>query len=157
MQEDLGTFFDSVMKYFVAQQHSKGNPYLDAIAELRNRLQASFKLPLSVCPSALGSHWKDFPEIRYFRIFRKSVETVQVSLISGKKNGYFRWRLQYFAEFFLEWEIFQKKFVEKFKTHFMFSEVFFIKSCPLWNNMKNMVERIGHRRQYSMLHACWGN
>jgi len=31
----------SIKKYFVAQQQSKGNPFLGMIAELRNRLLAS--------------------------------------------------------------------------------------------------------------------
>jgi hypothetical protein len=30
----------------------------------------------------------------------------------------------YLAHFFLEWEIFQAKFAEKIKTHFMFINVF---------------------------------
>jgi len=42
----------SIKKYFVAQQQSKGNPFLGMIAELRNRLLASSCLPLSVCLSA---------------------------------------------------------------------------------------------------------
>jgi hypothetical protein len=29
--------------------------------------------------------------------------------------------LSYLAQFFLEWEIFRKRFVEKFKTHILFS------------------------------------
>jgi len=32
----------------------------------------------SVCMEQLGCHWTDFPEIWYFRIFRKSVEKIQV-------------------------------------------------------------------------------
>jgi len=36
----------------------------------------------------------DFREI-YFFIFRKSVEKMQVSLTSGKNNGYFAWRPAY--------------------------------------------------------------
>jgi hypothetical protein len=31
---------------------------------------------------------------------------------------------QYFGEFFLEWEIFQNKVVEKIKTHFIYSNIF---------------------------------
>jgi len=36
----------------------------------------------------LGSHWTDFHEIRYLRIFRKKkcIEKIQVSLKSGKNN-----------------------------------------------------------------------
>jgi hypothetical protein len=37
------------------------------------------------------------------------------------------------SEFFLEWEIFQTKYVEKIKPHFMLKN-FFRKSCRLWDN-----------------------
>jgi hypothetical protein len=46
-----------------------------------------------VCPSfrmeQLGSHWTDFMKSGVLRIFRKSVEKIQVSLKSDKNNGYF--------------------------------------------------------------------
>ena len=35
----------------------------------------------------LGYHWKDFREIWYVSIFRKSVQKIQVSLSSDKNNG----------------------------------------------------------------------
>jgi hypothetical protein len=37
----------------------------------------------------LGTHWTDFHEILGISIFQKSVEKIQVSLTSDKKNGYF--------------------------------------------------------------------
>ena len=40
----------------------------------------------------LGSHWTDFDEKRYFRLFRKSVEKIKISLKSDKNNGYFTQR-----------------------------------------------------------------
>ena len=42
----------------------------------------------------------------------------------------------YLAHFFLEWEMFQTKVVEKFETHIL-SSVFFPskKSCRLWDNL----------------------
>ena len=39
---------------------------------------------------------------------------------------------QYLAEFFLEWEIFQTKFVQKIKTHFIFSVTLFWKFYEMW-------------------------
>jgi len=33
--------------------------------------------------------------------------------------------------------MFQTKFVEKIKTHFMFNNFFFRKSCRLWSNVEN--------------------
>jgi len=35
----------------------------------------------------LGSHWKNFHEILYFNIFRKSVDKIPVSLKSDKNDG----------------------------------------------------------------------
>ena len=42
----------------------------------------------------------------------------------------------YVDEFFLKWEIFQAKFVEKIKTNFLSSVTLFLKSCRLWNNVE---------------------
>jgi hypothetical protein len=57
------------------------------------QLLASSCLP--VCPSVLpsvhmeqfGFNWKNFCVILYFRIFRKSVQKIQVSLKSDEKKG----------------------------------------------------------------------
>ena len=39
---------------------------------------------------------------------------------------------------FIEWEIFQTKFVEKIKTHILCSVLFFFQNwCNLWDNVKN--------------------
>jgi hypothetical protein len=116
--------------------------FLGAFAKLR-KATVSFVMSvrLSVRMEQLGSHWTDFHEIWYWRIFRKSVEKIQVSLKSDKSKGYFTWRpiyifLSYLADFFLEWEMFQTKAVEKIKTHILFSITFFLKSCCLWENME---------------------
>ena len=54
---------------------------------------------LHVCPSVrikqLCIHWKDFHEIWYLFVFRKSVENFQVSLISDKNAGHFTLRTMY--------------------------------------------------------------
>jgi hypothetical protein len=48
---------------------------------------------------------------------------------------------QYLAEFFLEWEIFQIKVVEKIKTHILCSETFFFENRVVREIMsKNVVE-----------------
>ena len=41
----------------------------------------------------------------------------------------------YLAHFFLEWEMFQTKVVEKIKTHILCSVTFPRKSCRLWDNV----------------------
>jgi hypothetical protein len=50
----------------------------------------------SVCPSVrmekVGTHWTDFSEIWYLRIFRKPVDKTQVSLKSDENRGCFTWR-----------------------------------------------------------------
>jgi hypothetical protein len=47
---------------------------------------------------------------------------------------------QYLAEFFLEWEMFQTKVVEKIKTHFLFSN-FFPENLAVYEiTWKNIVE-----------------
>ena len=40
----------------------------------------------------LGSHWTDFDETWYLRLFRKAVENIQISLKSNKNNEYLKWR-----------------------------------------------------------------
>jgi uncharacterized membrane protein YcfT len=41
---------------------------------------------------------------------------------------------QYLTEFFLEWEMFQTKVVDKIKTRLLRSVIFFWKSYHLWDN-----------------------
>ena len=44
-------------------------------------------------------------------------------------------QLLYLAEYFLEWEIFRTKVVEKIETHFMYNN-FFWKLYHLWCNVE---------------------
>ena len=46
---------------------------------------------LSVRMKQLGSHWTKFHKIWYFRIFRKYVTEIQISLNSDKNKGYSTW------------------------------------------------------------------
>jgi len=85
---------------------------------------------LSFRMEQLGSHWTDFHEILFMHIFRKFVEKIQVSLKSVKNNRYSTWRTMYnflsnLDQFFLEWEMFETKFVEKIKPHVLCSITFF--------------------------------
>jgi hypothetical protein len=60
--------------------------------------------------------------------------------------------LWYATKFLLEWEMFQTKYVEKTKTHFMFNN-FFTKVLPLQDNVDKYGRvKTGHRWQYNM--AC---
>jgi len=116
------------------------------------RLLSSSCLP--VRPPArkkkLGSHWTDFHEIWYLRTFRDSNEKIQVSLKSEKNKVCITWSRplhspdyypfqktfflfcatlyifwSYLTHFFLEWEMFKTKVVEKIKTHILCSVFFF--------------------------------
>ena len=44
---------------------------------------------MSVHMEQLSSHWRDFHEVWCFRIFRKSVEKIEISLKSDENNAYF--------------------------------------------------------------------
>jgi hypothetical protein len=57
-----------------------------------------FILLSSVRMEQLGSHFADFHEILYVRVFRKSVEKILFLLKSDKNNGYFTWRPVYVYE-----------------------------------------------------------
>ena len=93
----------------------------------------------------------------YLSIFRKSVEKIQVGLNSNKNNGYFTWRPPYIYDntsltFFLEWEMFQTKVVEKIKIEFNFQWLFFSKILALWDNVEKYC-RAGLVTDDKMAHA----
>jgi len=73
--------------------------FLGTFEKLR---KATISFVMSVSPSVgmehLGSHWTDFHENRYFCIFRKSVDKIQVSLKSDKNNGTLRGDLRIFMK-----------------------------------------------------------
>ena len=55
-------------------------------------------------------------------------------------------------QFFLEWQIFQTTFVEKFKTHILCLITFFRKSCRFWDNVRKYC-RVGRATDDNMPHA----
>ena len=60
---------------------------------------------------------------------------------------------QYLGEFFLNWEMFQTKFVEKIKTHILCSVAFFFrKSCRLWENVEKYGRDRDHKWRHNMAH-----
>ena len=80
------------------------------------------------CLSVRSSHWTGFHEIWCLRMFRKSVETIQVSLKSDKNNGHFTWRPIYIFYHISHSSSIMKnvldKIAEKIKTHILFSIIF---------------------------------
>jgi len=121
-----------------------------------------FVLP-SVRMEQLGCHWTDFHEIWYLSIFRKSIQKIQGSLKSDKKNGYFTWTqmyifISYLAQFFLEWEMFRTKVVEEIKTYVLYLITFFFfrKSWPLWEqNPSNFLLFPALCTQTSAMNPIW--
>ena len=57
----------------------------------------------------------------------------------------------YLAQFFLEWEMFQTKVVEKIKTHILCPVTFFRKSCRLWDNLEKKITGALHEDLYTIL------
>jgi len=72
---------------------------LSQLYEERLLATSCLSVRLSAGPSVrteqLDSHRTDYHEILYLDIFRKSVEKIQVSLISDKNKWYFTWRPTY--------------------------------------------------------------
>ena len=77
----LYSFFYKLQKNVILQMSSQN---------CEKRLLAPSSL--SVRTEQLGSQWKDFHEIWFLNLFRKSVEKIHVLLKSDKNNGYFTWR-----------------------------------------------------------------
>jgi len=99
----------------------------------------------------IGSHWMDIHKIWCSRIFRKSVEKIQVPLkLDNNRYNIHFW--SYLAHFFLEWEMFQTKVVEKIKTHVLCSVTFFL-SLEKFKFHWNMTIITGtlHEDQYTFL------
>ena len=61
-----------------------------------------------------------------------------------------------FAQFFLEWEIYQTYVIEKIKTHILCSITFFPENRVFYEKMKNVLEpdRL-HMTIRPMRIACW--
>jgi hypothetical protein len=99
---------------------------------------------MSVCRSVrfkqLGFHWTNFREISLLSIFFFFVENIKVSLKSDKYNSTLyadQFTFSFcLATFFLEWEIFQIKFVEKITTYILHPATIFRKSCRLRDNVE---------------------
>jgi hypothetical protein len=113
----------------------------------------SVRLPIRI--EQLGSHWRDFHEIRHLSTFPKSAEKIQDSLKYDTSNGNFTWRLMniYGSISLLELEKFQKKSCgENQNTYFTFKDLL-RKSWHLWGN----VEKCGRSRHatiWRMRFAC---
>ena len=57
------------------------------------------------------------------------------------------------AEFFLEWEMFQTKVIEKTKTRALYSVTFYRKSYRLWENVEKYGRPVQATHNNSATHA----
>jgi len=127
---------------------------------------------LPVCPSVhpsvrfslrmeqVGSHWTDFREIWYLKIFRKSVEKIQVPLKSDKNNGHFIWTpstLLIISRPILLRMINVSDKWEEIKTHILCSVNSFTKHFAVYEKMSKSMVQAGRpqmRIQHGA-HALW--
>ena len=112
-----------------------------AFAKLRKAaISFVMSVRLSIRTEQLGSHWTDFHEISYLRIFRKicrensSLIEIWQERVLYVETYVHLW--QYLAEFFLERDI-AEKVVEKTKTHFVFSIFFPPENRAVYENKWN--------------------
>ena len=93
----VGAFLSySIWVKFCVSTHRPVGAIFRRIGKL---LKATISFAMPVCLSArtehLGTHWTDFDEISYLRLFRKFIEKIPVSLKSDKNNGQFTRRRFY--------------------------------------------------------------
>ena len=104
----------------------------------------------------LSSHWTDFHENLYLRIFWKSGKKIQVSLKLDKNKGYFTWQPSTFFTmhylFLLRMiKVSDKSCRENQNTHFVLSNFFVFNHAVYDNVEKYFGVGGGHRWQYGTL------
>jgi len=113
-------------------------------------------LELEVCMEHLGFNWTDFYEIWYFRIFRKSVQKIQVSLKSDENKGYFTWWsihiLILCRSILLRMRNISDKSCKGNQNTKDVIRNFFRKSCRLWDNVEKYCTA-GQGTYDNMVHA----
>ena len=115
----------------------------------------------SVCMEQLYSHWTDHHAIWYLAFFffskisrenSRFIKIWQEYQVLYMKTDIHFW--SYLAQFFLEWEMFQTKVVEKIKTHILCPILFPPENCAVYEIMwKIRYSRTGLRWQYNMAHV----
>jgi hypothetical protein len=114
----------------------------------QNLWKKTISFVTSVCPSARNNSattgrifvnfdtWEFFEYLsRKFKFQENLTGMTRVAYVTT--NIFF---LSYLAQFFLEWEMFQTKVVEKINTHFVFNNPLFSlsKIVPLWDNVESI-------------------
>ena len=102
--------------------------------------KSTISFVMSVRPSVhmeqLCSQWKNFHEIWYFKIFRKFIKKIQISL---KLDNRCLWL--FISHFFVEIKMFLTNVVKKIKRPFLFNFSFFKNRASYEIMWKNIVER----------------
>jgi hypothetical protein len=106
-------------------------PFMSPFGAFAKLWKTTINFVMSVCPSAINkmcSHWADFHEISYSIVFGKSVEKIQVSL---KMTRITLILLEGIClcmiisrSVLIRMRNFSDKFVDKIKTHILFSVTF---------------------------------
>jgi hypothetical protein len=121
----------------------------------KNCEKRQFASCLSVRMEQLGSHLTDFHEILYLRIFLKSVEKIQVSLLSDRNKGHFSWRPINLLIISCSFPLIMKNVSNKIcreNENSYFCSVIFFKLCRLWDNVGKYC-RVGQATVDKMAHA----
>ena len=112
---------------------------------------------LSVCTEQIGSHYIDFHEIWYVRIFGNLLGKLKFSK-SNKNNSYYIWKpkktyvhLWYMVQFFLKWGFFWDKICKENQTTcFIFND---FSSENLASRQQRKANREDQRWQYNVVHV----
>jgi len=118
---------------------------------------------MSVCQSIHLHAWNNLDPTGW--IFMKFIISVFLKNLSRKFKFHDNWTRitntlhkdqctvwSYFAQFAIEWELFQAKVVEKIKTRILCSFTFFQKYYHLWANVEKSC-RAGYATDDNMAHA----
>jgi hypothetical protein len=127
--------------------------------------KATISFVMSVRPPVrmeqLGSHLTDFLEIWYLNIFWKNVEKISSSIKLWQEQRVLCMETNinfwsYLALFFLERDMFQRKFVAEIETQILCSITICWKSCCLWDNVENY-STAGRAQMtiWRMRISCW--
>jgi hypothetical protein len=123
---------------------------LGAFAKFRKKtISFVMSVRLSVCPNGTARHQLDGFSWNMIQLY----ENVSRKFKFHSNRGIF---LLYLAHFFLEWEMFHTKVVDKIKTHVCSVTFFFRKSCRLWDHVeKYCTAGQPQMTTWRMRTACW--
>ena len=138
-----------VILLFLFKPISTGKNNLSAILGALQKATISFVI--SVCPSAWNNSATTRRILTKLDIWGFFSKTCVLYMTTSS-------HLWYLADFFLEWEMFYTKVVEKIRTHPLCSITVLRKSCRLWDNVEKCGENRGTTNDVTIWRirvACW--